>query len=66
MRELPAGVTYAVWMSLGSIGLLAAGVVLFGERLSAWQLFSAALCLAGVAGLKLCPGAQRAKSGRRF
>ncbi len=57
MRELPAGVTYAVWMSLGSVGLLVAGMVLFGERLSAWQLFFAGLCFAGVVGLKLCPGA---------
>ncbi len=59
---------FSAWalLMLAVCSEIAWGLVLFGERLSAWQLFSAALCLAGVAGLKLCPGAQRAKSGRRF
>lgn len=54
MRSLPAGLTYVIWTTLGSIGILLFGLFFFQESLTKMQLFFALLCLIGIAGLKFC------------
>lgn len=52
LAVLPLGVAYAVWVGIGALGSLAAGIVFFGEPVSAVRLAFAALIITGVAGLK--------------
>lgn len=53
MRDLPAGTAYAVWVGIGAAGTVILGIFLFGESASLMRLFSVALILFGVIGLKL-------------
>lgn len=53
MRSLPVGVAYAVWTGIGAVGTAVAGMLLFGEAVTALKLVSLALIVAGMAGLKL-------------
>ena len=55
MRYLPAGLTYAVWTALGTVGIIIAGIFLFNEKINVYQVFFICLCVIGVVGLKLCP-----------
>lgn len=52
-KTLPIGTSYAVWTGIGAAGAMIAGILLFGESVSAMRIGSAALILLGVAGLKL-------------
>ncbi|HSX57390.1 MAG TPA: multidrug efflux SMR transporter [Sphingomonas sp.] len=53
MRDLPAGTAYAVWTGLGAVGVILAGIMLFGDRVSPVQAAFMALTVIGVAGTKL-------------
>jgi quaternary ammonium compound-resistance protein SugE len=53
MKTLPLGTAYAVWVGIGTIGAFIAGIVLFGESVGWIRLFSVALILAGLVGLKV-------------
>ncbi|KAA6447489.1 DMT family transporter [Bacillus atrophaeus] len=53
MQVLPAGVAYAVWTGVGSIGVTAVGFLWFKERFTLSQLISLSLILVGVIGLRL-------------
>ncbi len=53
MKTLPVGTAYAVWVGVGAIGTAILGIVLFKEPANAARLFSLALILAGIVGLKL-------------
>lgn len=53
MIVLPAGVAYAVWTGIGSIGVSAVGLIWFKERFRLSQVISLCLILAGVIGLRL-------------
>lgn len=53
MRTLPVGTAYAIWVGVGAVGTAALGILLFGEAASPARLFSLALILAGIIGLKL-------------
>ncbi|WP_165720674.1 quaternary ammonium compound efflux SMR transporter SugE [Bordetella trematum] len=56
MKSLPLGTAYAVWVGIGTIGAFVAGIILFGETLSALSVISVLLIAAGLAGLKLASG----------
>ncbi|AUL47819.1 molecular chaperone [Bordetella trematum] len=56
MKSLPLGTAYAVWVGIGTIGAFVAGIILFGETLSALRVISVLLIAAGLAGLKLASG----------
>jgi small multidrug resistance pump len=49
LRELPIGVTYAVWSGVGIIGAVAVGGLLFGESTGWPQYAGAAAVIGGVA-----------------
>jgi quaternary ammonium compound-resistance protein SugE len=53
MRPLPLGTAYAVWTGIGAVGTFAVGILFLGEQATILRLVSAALILAGIAGLKL-------------
>jgi quaternary ammonium compound-resistance protein SugE len=53
MQVLSAGVAYAVWTGVGSIGITLVGVFWFKERFSLSQFISLALILIGVIGLRM-------------
>ncbi len=53
MKSLPVGTAYAVWVGVGAVGTAILGIVLFEEQANPARLFSLALILAGIVGLKL-------------
>jgi quaternary ammonium compound-resistance protein SugE len=53
MKSLPVGTSYAVWVGVGAVGTAILGIVLLGEPANAGRLFSLALIVAGIVGLKL-------------
>ena len=56
MKSLPVGTSYAVWVGVGAIGTAILGIILFGEATNPGRLFSFALIVAGIIGLKLSSG----------
>jgi quaternary ammonium compound-resistance protein SugE len=53
MKSLPVGTSYAVWVGVGTLGTAVLGIVLLGEPVTAGRLFSLALIVGGIVGLKL-------------
>ena len=51
-REIPIGTAYAVWVGIGALGAVAAGILLFGESRSPARLAFAALLVVSIVGLK--------------
>jgi len=57
LKNIPVGTGYAVWTGIGAVGTAIFGIVLFSESTNAGRLFSIALIVAGIVGLKLTSGA---------
>ncbi|WP_341719399.1 quaternary ammonium compound efflux SMR transporter SugE [Micromonospora sp. FIMYZ51] len=53
MKRLPVGTSYAVWVGIGAVGVIIAGVVTMQEGLGAARLFFLGLIVAGIIGLRL-------------
>ena len=53
MKSLPVGTAYSVWVGVGAVGTVILGIVVLGEPANAARLFSVALIIAGIVGLKL-------------
>jgi quaternary ammonium compound-resistance protein SugE len=53
VRDLPIGVAYAAWVSIGIIGAAIAQPVLFHEPIRPAQILFLALLLVSIVGLKL-------------
>jgi quaternary ammonium compound-resistance protein SugE len=53
MKSLPVGTAYAVWVGIGIVGTVAAGIVFLHEPANAARLISIALIIAGIVSLKL-------------
>ncbi|CAE6907815.1 MULTISPECIES: quaternary ammonium compound efflux SMR transporter SugE [Pseudomonas] len=53
MKQLPLGTAYAIWTGVGAVGTVIAGIILFGESMSAMRLISVGLIVCGLLGLKL-------------
>ncbi len=53
MKELPVGTAYSVWVGVGAVGTVILGILLLDEPASAARLFSVALIIAGIIGIKL-------------
>ncbi|MED3727728.1 multidrug efflux SMR transporter [Priestia filamentosa] len=51
MQVIPAGVAYAVWTGIGSIGIALVGMLWFKEKLNIFQYLSLLFILIGVIGL---------------
>jgi quaternary ammonium compound-resistance protein SugE len=57
VRNLPIGPAYAIWVSIGIVGAVAAQPLLFGEPLRPAQWFFLALLLVSIVGLKMTSSA---------
>ncbi len=53
LKTLPLGTAYAVWTGVGAVGTVIAGIILFGDAVTAGRLVCLALILGGIVGLKL-------------
>jgi small multidrug resistance pump len=53
LRDMPIGLTYAVWAAVGTALIAAIGIVAFGEPATTLKLLSLALIIVGVVGLNL-------------
>lgn len=56
LRQLPAGTGYAVWVGIGAVGVAIAGMVAFGEAVSAARLLFLSLIVVGIVGLRIAEG----------
>ncbi|MEF3302073.1 DMT family transporter [Paenibacillus sp. GYB003] len=61
--KLPVGTVYAVFTGLGTAGTAIAEIAVFGEPVDALKLLFIASLAAGVIGLKLLSGENKAKEG---
>ena len=52
LKALPIGTAYAVWVGIGTIGTVIAGIMLFGESMSLIRVMSILFILIGIVGLK--------------
>lgn len=53
VRTIPVGTAYAVWTGIGSVGSVAAGILLFGETYDKRKMLYLAAIVAGMIGLRL-------------
>ena len=53
LKNLPLGTAYAIWVGIGTIGTVAAGIWLLGEDANPLRLACVGLIALGIAGLKL-------------
>ncbi|KAB7704755.1 QacE family quaternary ammonium compound efflux SMR transporter [Bacillus aerolatus] len=53
MLELSAGIAYAVWTGIGTVGITIVSIIWFKEKLNKFQALSLAFIIIGVAGLRL-------------
>ena len=56
LRHLPAGTGYAVWVGIGAVGVSIAGIVVFGETISAARVLFLSTIIVGIVGLRLVEG----------
>jgi quaternary ammonium compound-resistance protein SugE len=56
LRHLPAGTGYAVWVGIGAVGVSIAGIIAFGEALSAARVLFLSIIVVGIVGLRLVEG----------
>lgn len=53
LKSLPIGTAYAVWVGIGTVGTVIAGITLFGETINFIRLLSILFILLGIIGLKI-------------
>jgi quaternary ammonium compound-resistance protein SugE len=63
MQSLPLGISYTVWVGIGAVGSVIAGVTLFGERLGPLQVVCISAIALGIVGLKALPGPRPTQPG---
>ena len=52
LKDLPIGTAYAVWVGIGTVGTVIAGIMLFGESMTLIRVISILFILIGIVGLK--------------
>ncbi len=53
LKTLPLGTAYAVWVGIGTIGTVIAGIMLFGDSINIIRIISIAFIILGITGLKI-------------
>ena len=53
LKALPIGTAYAVWVGIGTVGTVIAGIMLFGESMTLIRVISILFILLGIIGLKI-------------
>lgn len=57
VRALPIGTAYAVWVGIGATGAAVAGILLFGEPVTAARVGFLVLLIVAIVGLRATEGA---------
>ncbi|XQC05068.1 quaternary ammonium compound efflux SMR transporter SugE [Arcobacter cryaerophilus gv. pseudocryaerophilus] len=52
LKALPIGTAYAIWVGIGTVGTVIAGIMLFGESMTLIRVMSILFILIGIIGLK--------------
>lgn len=52
LKALPIGTAYAVWVGIGTVGTVIAGIMLFGESMTLIRVISILFIIIGIVGLK--------------
>jgi quaternary ammonium compound-resistance protein SugE len=52
LKTLPVGTAYAVWVSIGALGVALYGMMFLGDQVSALRVVFLVLIIVGVAGLR--------------
>ena len=52
LKALPIGTAYAVWVGIGTVGTVIAGIILFGVSMTLIRVISILFILIGIVGLK--------------
>lgn len=53
LKSLPLGTAYAVWVGIGTVGTVIAGIILFDESRDLVRILCVILIVAGIVGLRL-------------
>lgn len=53
LRQLPLGMSYAIWTGIGTVGTILFGILFLGETISVAKLICVSLILSGIIGVKL-------------
>jgi len=53
LKSLPLGTAYAVWVGIGTVGTVIAGIILFDESRNLMRILCVMLIIVGVVGLRL-------------
>lgn len=53
---IPVGTAYAVWVGIGAVGAVIAGIVLLGDPVNMAQVLFIMLIIAGIVGLEITSG----------
>lgn len=53
VQTIPVSTAYAVWASIGAVGTVILGIVVFGEPATFWRVFFIGMLIGSIVGLKL-------------
>ena len=53
LKTFPLGTAYAVWVGIGTIGTVIAGIMLFGDSINIIRIISIVFIILGIIGLKI-------------
>lgn len=53
LKTLPLGTAYAVWVGIGTVGTVIAGIILFNDSVNLLRIISIIFIILGIIGLKI-------------
>lgn len=53
LKTLPLGTAYAVWVGIGTVGTVIAGIILFNDSVNLLRIVSILFIILGIIGLKI-------------
>ncbi len=62
---IPVGTAYAVWVGIGAVGAVIAGIVLLGDPVNIAQVLFIMLIIAGIVGLEITSGKKEESSAEK-
>lgn len=62
---IPVGTAYAVWVGIGAVGAVIAGIMLLGDPVNMAQVLFIMLIIAGIVGLEITSGKKEESSAEK-
>ena len=53
LKTLPLGTAYAIWVGIGTVGTVIAGIILFNDSINLLRIISILFIILGIIGLKI-------------